>query len=112
MRIEDLRSDPVGSSSSKPVAPARKAAIAPQAAGSDAGSRSDTVEISQEARELAAQADAGAVAGALSPERLVELRRWLAAGGHNDPKVLKQVAERLLESGELGENRGSEVSEP
>lgn len=110
MRIDDLRADHVGTPSGKPVAPARKAG-APRPGAAEAAARGDSVEISAEARALAANGAAGDVAGALAPERLAELRRWLAGGGHNDPGVLRHVAARLIAGGELDENRVSEGSE-
>lgn len=37
----------------------------------------------------------------LSPERLEAIRRWVEAGGHNDPAVAERVARRIIERGDL-----------
>lgn len=37
----------------------------------------------------------------LTSERVAELRRWIADGGHNELEVAEEVARRILESGEL-----------
>ena len=111
MRIDDLRADHLGTTSAKPAAPVRRGAPVTPAPAVDANARGDSVEISEQAKALAAGAEREAVRGALDPERLAELRRWLAGGGHNDPAVLRQVAGKLLASGELNDNRAAEGSE-
>lgn len=110
MRIDDLRSDILGSSSAKPAkgaAPVKRTAPAAPAPA-DLAARGDSVEISEQAKALAANAEGDAVKGALDPERLAELRRWLAGGGHNDPAVLRHVAGKLIDGGELNENGATE----
>jgi hypothetical protein len=37
----------------------------------------------------------------LSPERLEAIRRWVEAGGHNDPAVAERVARRIIDRGDL-----------
>jgi hypothetical protein len=37
----------------------------------------------------------------LSPERLEAIRRWVEAGGHNDPAVAEHVARRIIDRGDL-----------
>lgn len=62
--------------------------------GSPAGSRSDDGDIASntvESKEL--------------PERLQAVRAWIAAGGHNRPEVAEAVARRILERGELRDER-------
>ena len=99
MRVDDLRPDRLNGSAGRP-APAGRSAPVTAAAPVDPAGRGDSVVISAEARALAASSESD-VRGALAPERLAELRHWLAAGGHNDPAVLATVAERILERGDL-----------
>lgn len=109
MRIDDMKSDQLGSSSTRPAQPVRRSAPAAPAPAGAAPTRRDSVEISEQAKALAATAEGDAVQGALDPERLAEMRRWLAAGGHNDPAVLRKVAEKLIDGGELtGPAEGNE----
>lgn len=100
MRIDDIRPDSSRADRTRPATPVAGPAPAKAAepVQRDAG---DQVEISAEARALAALQQAADPAEALSPERLAELRRWIQAGGHNDAKVIEQVARRLLSSGEV-----------
>jgi anti-sigma28 factor (negative regulator of flagellin synthesis) len=58
----------------------------------------DRVEISQEARERAANLES--VSG-LSPERVAEIRHRIATGAYNAPEVLESIAQRMLESGDV-----------
>jgi hypothetical protein len=37
----------------------------------------------------------------LSPDRLAELRLWVARYGYNDPQIDRLVATRILEQGDL-----------
>lgn len=39
------------------------------------------------------------------PEHLKAVREWIAAGGHNRPEVAEAVARRILERGELRDDR-------
>lgn len=96
MAIENVGSDKTGAvgRAAPPAAPVRPSpATAPVA--SDEG---DRVEISAEARALAAQSEA---AGGLSPERLAELRRWVQTGAFDRSDVLDAVARRMLERGDI-----------
>lgn len=90
-----------------PVPPARPAA-APGAQGGQGGTVSaaagDRVDISDEARARAEQggaADEEVPSGTLSPERLLELRRRIQARTHDSPEVIRTVAQRILEAGDL-----------
>jgi hypothetical protein len=98
MRIEDLRPDQLRNRATRPAG----APLAPTqpVAPADAAARGDTASISAESRARAA-AEEEPVAGALAPERTAELRRWLAAGGHNEPDVIRHVAARLIAWGDL-----------
>lgn len=59
----------------------------------------DTVEISEQARERAlAAADEGA---GLSPERLSEIRQRIADGAYDSPEVLDRVARAMIERGDV-----------
>jgi len=62
----------------------------------------DTVEISAEARLLAARADERPKQGqALSEERILEIRRWIDDGFYDLPTTVEEVARRILASGDL-----------
>jgi hypothetical protein len=101
MNVRDIRSEPIGPGQAAPVNPVRGvpdkhgAPLAP-----DARERDDLVQISDEARALAAQEEPAAESS-LSPERLVALRRWVQAGGYDAPEVLDRVAQRLIELGDV-----------
>lgn len=101
MRIDDIRPESTRPET-RPAAPvsgpARARPINPALRD-----RHDQVEISPEARALAAQQGVAADEGAdaLSPERVAELRRWIQAGGFDAPEAIDAVARRLLSSGEI-----------
>lgn len=48
----------------------------------------------------------------LSPERLEALRRWVEAGGHNDPAVAETVARRIIERGDVRDARRDDRIDP
>ncbi len=48
------------------------------------------------------QARAGRRAGGLTPERAEAIRRRIAEGAYDSSEVLRQVARRILGSGDLG----------
>lgn len=58
-------------------------------------------EIRPEPSRAGVPPDVGGSAEQLDPERLAELRRWIHAGGMDDPTIAEEVAERLLASGHL-----------
>jgi len=60
--------------------------------------KADRVEISAEARQRAAELHT--VTG-LSPERTAEIRRKLADGSYGTDEVLGQVAQRMIERGDV-----------
>lgn len=55
--------------------------------------RTDSVQISSEAREMAA--------GGLTPERIEELREKIRDGAYDRPNVAEDVARRILASGDV-----------
>ena len=98
MNIRDIRSDAPGAA---PIQPVRGISNRPAAHNApESKDRDDLVEISDEARALAAQ-DAAAPETSLGAERVLELRRWIQAGGFDAPEVIDQVARRLIERGEV-----------
>ena len=65
-------------------------------------SRADRVEISEEARALAQQAradEAGQVE--LTPDRIAEIKARIVGHFYDQPEVIADVADRLLDSGDL-----------
>lgn len=46
------------------------------------------------------------------PEHLEAVREWIAAGGHNRPEVAEAVARRILERGELRDDRDGDAPRP
>lgn len=69
----------------------------------------DRVEISEEARILASQAESGDEAQAaviqgkesLTEKQILEIRRWVDDGFYDLPTTVEEVARRILESGDL-----------
>jgi hypothetical protein len=53
------------------------------------------------------EGDSGTRAGNTTelPEHLEAVRVWIASGGHNRPEVAEAVARRILERGELRDER-------
>ena len=83
---------------------ARHATLVPAAAPGQpvaATERPDRVELSPEARALAARLDETGGADALTPERIAELRRRIRDGVYDSPEMAAKVAGRLLDSGDL-----------
>jgi negative regulator of flagellin synthesis FlgM len=58
--------------------------------------KSDSVQISDEARRLSADAKES-----LNPERVAELRQKVLSGAYNTLDVVDQVARRILTRGDL-----------
>lgn len=73
-------------------------------AGSTAA-RSDSVQISDAGKALAAQqaeaAGPAASKGSLSAERIAEIRQRILDGAYNSVEVVDQVARRMLDSGDI-----------
>ena len=88
-------------SRAREAVPASPAASAPTAALSPSP-RVDRVEISDAGRALAAQRGGEAEgSGAMSAERLAELRQRVLGGAYNSLDVVDQVARRMLQSGDV-----------
>lgn len=64
-----------------------------------AQARQDQVEISDEARELAAQGGADRLP--VTEARLAEIQERLDSGYYDRPDVVREIAERLLDSEDL-----------
>lgn len=80
---------------------AKKAASQPAAAKVE---RSDKVEISEAARQLAATGglgEASSVRGELTPERVAAIREKILKGAYNSVDVVDQVARKMLASGDI-----------
>jgi hypothetical protein len=100
MNVRDIRPES-GPGSAAPIQPVR--GVDPRETphgAADARDRKDRVEISEEGRALAAQEEVR-TDGTLDAERVLELRRWVQAGGFDDPKVVDKIARRLLDLGEV-----------
>ena len=66
--------------------------------------RSDKVEISEAARQLAASGgvhEASATKGELTPERVAAIREKILKGAYNSIDVVDQVARKMLASGDI-----------
>ena len=61
--------------------------------------RGDSVGISKEALALAERARS--VEESLSPERLEQIESRIASGFYDDPSVVREVARRMLASGDI-----------
>ena len=98
MSIRDIRSDMPGAAPIQPVRAVHDRGGAQNAP--EARDRDDLVEISEEARALAAREEV-TPEPSLGEERILELRRWIQAGGYDAPEVIDQIARRLIERGEV-----------
>ncbi|MBV9774881.1 MAG: flagellar biosynthesis anti-sigma factor FlgM [Gemmatimonadetes bacterium] len=83
----------------------RNAPSAPAHAGSESApaaqaGRTDRIELSPEARALAARLDEPG-AEELTPERIAQLRQRIQDGVYDSPELADAVAQRILESGDL-----------
>ena len=72
----------------------------PTAPATPAAPRSDSVQISDAGRALAGTEGADR-ASSLSSERLTELRRKVLEGAYHSVQSVDQVAQRILQSGDL-----------
>jgi hypothetical protein len=59
----------------------------------------------------ASERDTGSPSGNTTqlPEHLEAVREWIAAGGHNRPEVAEAVARRILQRGELRDERDGDA---
>lgn len=97
MVIRNVNSDRTGAANhpaapATPVPPVRPAAPVARDDG-------DRVEISAEARALAAGTDAKGAS--LTPERVAALREWILSGGFDKADVIDAVARGILDSGDI-----------
>ena len=75
-------------------------AATPVTSATPAAPRSDSVQISDAARALAGTEGAER-SQSLSDERVAELRRKVLEGAYNSVQSVDQVAQRILQSGDL-----------
>ena len=61
--------------------------------------RGDQVQISDAGRALAAKAEE--TPGALTPERISEIRERIISGAYNSLEIVDQVARKMLASGDV-----------
>jgi hypothetical protein len=103
MNMNEIRST-TGPGAARPVTPARPASEDRAAKHTPTRpSREDTVQISDEARDLARSAglDTTLPLFDMPKERIDRIRAWIREGGHNAPEVAETIARRLLDSGDL-----------
>jgi anti-sigma28 factor (negative regulator of flagellin synthesis) len=101
MKINGTGSEALRPAAGKPVGGAKgTAADAPKSQPGGAGApRSDSVQISDAGRALSTGGPSGS--GALSAERVAELRKRVLEGAYNSTQVVDQVAKRILERGDV-----------
>ncbi len=102
--------NPYAATRPTPVGPA-KGVSGPSTEGStgtpvggttSAPTRSDSVQISDAGRAMAGtEIGGGQRASGLSAERVAELRQKVLEGAYNSVQVVDQVAQRILQSGDL-----------
>lgn len=63
--------------------------------------RSDKVEISAEARQLARGSEVAQASGSLTPDRVAQIREKILSGAYNSLDVVDQVARKMLASGDI-----------
>ena len=98
MKINGNASQPIRPTA-KPVDGAKGTADAPKTQPTGAGStRNDSVQISDAGRALSTGGPSGS--GAMSAERVAELRKKVLEGAYNSTQVVDQVAKRILERGD------------
>lgn len=88
------RSAPLDRSSGKPTGDAQKSANTP------ATKRTDSVQISDTARSMAAKAQTEKT-DQMDPTRVADLRRKVYEGAYNSLDVVDQVARRVLARGDV-----------
>lgn len=97
MAIDPTRSPEVGAGAAGRVPEASPSGDGPGRASERA--RADQVEISEEARSLAEQAEVERVP--FTEARAAEVRERLDAGFYASPDVIRRIAEKLADSGDL-----------
>ena len=105
MKIQGQRSETLRPATQTPAVQGTNGATKSQPATGTAGStggatRSDSVQISDAGRALSTGESSGA-SGTLSSERVAELRRRVLEGAYNTTHVVGQVAQRILDRGDV-----------
>jgi hypothetical protein len=101
MDIGKFRPDPAAARPTPPVAPVRDEERRPSGSPDAMAEPQDSVEISEDARSLAADADSDVPSGLLAPDRLIELRRRIQERAQDSADVADAVMRRLAERGEI-----------
>jgi anti-sigma28 factor (negative regulator of flagellin synthesis) len=102
MKIQGQRSETLRPATQTPAVQGTNGATKTQSTTGTAGStggatRSDSVQISDAGRALST----GEASGTLSNERVAELRRRVLEGAYNTTHVVSQVAQRILDRGDV-----------
>ena len=102
MKIQGQRSETLRPATQSPAVQGTNGATKTQSTTGTAGStggatRSDSVQISDVGRALST----GEASGTLSSERVAELRRRVLEGAYNTTHVVSQVAQRILDRGDV-----------
>jgi anti-sigma28 factor (negative regulator of flagellin synthesis) len=93
-------SEAIRPAAGKPVDGSKGTADAPKSQPAGAGApRSDSVQISDAGRAMSTGGPSGT--GAMSAERVAELRKRVLEGAYNSTQVVDQVAKRILERGDV-----------
>ena len=106
MKIQGQRNEALRPATQSPAVQGTTAgSTKPQTTTGGAGSaggttRSDSVQISDAGRALST-GDAAGTGGTLSSERVAELRRRVLEGAYNTTHVVSQVAQRILDRGDV-----------
>lgn len=100
MRIEKNTTDIHRTEATRPVHASAAAPGNPVAPVAPAAS-ADRVELSPEARALAARLEHAGEGQDLTPERIAELRSRIREGVYDSPAMAEEVARRVLDSGDL-----------
>lgn len=101
MRVDDIRPEAMRPADVRPASSGESRSGEKKKETGRRSPRRDRVEISEEARALAAQLDGGQAATGLPPERIAEIQGKIQRGEYNSPAVAEHVARRLVDSGEL-----------
>ena len=106
MRITSTGADFIRPDQTREIQRSNDESAAKKAASQPAAKveRSDKVEISEAARQLAASGglrEASTVQGEITPERVAAIREKILKGAYNSIEVVDQVARKMLASGDI-----------
>jgi hypothetical protein len=103
MTIDNVRPDPIRQSGTRPIREPYGDTSGPRPVrAADSVARVDRIEISDEARALAAQSAGEATrTEGTWPERIAEIQRRIENRFYDAPEVIDQVARRILARGDL-----------